>query len=208
MATRLGLYNAALALLGQRELASLSEPTEQRRVLDRLWDAGLVNRCLEQGAWNFAMRSVKSTDDPPAPAFGYDYRHAKPSDWVRTLRISANPEFLPLLNQYSDEGAYWYANYDELYIQYVSFHPSYGGNMAAWPESFTSYVELYLAVRAAPRILVAAEAQAVLRNLHPLADRALKNAKSKDAQNQPPESPPIGSWARARSREVNTKDND
>jgi len=210
MATKLGIYNAALAELGQRELISLTDSVEQRRVLDRLWDAGFADRCLEQGEWNFSVRTVKSTDDPPAPSFGYSYRHAKPSDWVRTLKMSTTETFDPLLNDYSDEGVHWYVNYDTLYIQYISSHPSYGGNLDLWPESFTRYAALHLATLAAPRLLPLRDSQAVLRGPQGLLQReilSLRNARSKDASNQAPVFPPYGTWAKSRSNDYFSRTN-
>lgn len=202
MATTLGIFNGALAALGQRELSGLTEPSEARRVLQRLWDDNFANRCLETGWWNFAMRTIQATDDPPAPAFGYSFRVAKPTDWLKTHKISTEPTFVPLLDDYSDEGGYWYVNFDTIYVQYTSSHPSYGGNMAAWPESFSEYVKLALAAEAAPRLMTKQDAAAALRGgdgLMKRVDQALRNAKSKDATNQPPEFPPRGSWVRSRS---------
>lgn len=202
MATRLGIYNAALAELGARELVSLHDPVESRRVLDRLWNDNLPKKCLEQGVWNFAIKTVKATDDPPAPAFGYLYRVKKPSDWVKTVKISSQPTFVPLLDHFTDEGSYWYVDYDEIYIQFVSSHPTYGGNLDIWPESFTTYVALRLAVSAAPRLLTSPEAKSVLNGDSGLVARAhdaLRDAKSKDATNQPPEFPPLGTWVQSRA---------
>lgn len=201
MATVLGIFNSALYELGVRELASLTEPVESRRVLERLWDAGLPEQCLEQGAWNFAIRSVKSTEDNAPPAFGFDYRHTKPADWLRTVKISANEGFKPPLDHYSDEGGSWYSNHATMYIQYVSSHPSFGGNMARWPESFTRYVVLKLASLAAPRLKTLSESTSLLNGelgLWRRTDHSLKDAKSQDAINQPPEFPPVGTWVRSR----------
>lgn len=199
MATELSIFNGALVALGQRELVSVDDPVEFRRVLQRLWDTDFAKDCLEAGDWNFAMRSVEVTQDPPVPAFGFEYRFQKPSDWVRTFKLSAEDTFKTPLNEYTDEGGYWYANFNPIYVQYVSSHPSYGGNLAIWPESFTRYVEFALAVRAAPRILGPQATQAITK-LESKMSVTLKNAKSKDAQNQPPEFPPLGSWARSRSQ--------
>lgn len=204
MATVLGVFNSALTELGIRELAALTEPVESRRVLERLWDNNLAEECLVQGTWNFAIRSVKSTEDNNAPAFGYDYRHTKPSDWLRTHRISAYEGFRPLLDEYSDEGNSWYANFDTLYIQYVSSHPSFGGNMALWPEYFTRYVILKLASLAAPRLKPLGEARALLDGPQGIWQRmshALKDAKSQDSVNQPPEFFPVGTWVRSRTQD-------
>jgi hypothetical protein len=206
MSTELSVFNNALVDLGQRELVSLEDPVESRRILRRIWEGSLINGCLEAGVWNFAIRTIKAEDDPPAPTFGFQYRIQKPSDWVRTVKFSTEDNFNTPLNEYVDEGGYWYCNFDVVYIQYISNHPSYGGNMAIWPESFTRYVELALALRAAPRIL-GPQATSAIRDLENKMSVALKNAKSKDAQNQPPEFPPLGSWARSRSQgSSNTKD--
>ena len=202
MATKLTIFNGALAALGKRALVALTDPVEERRVLESLWDNDFINGCLEMGEWNFAIRSVKMTDDPPVPSFGYEYRFAKPSDWRRTVKVSTNEMFNPQLDQYSDEGGYLYANVDELYLQYVSSHPSYGGAMGLWPRTFSEYVELNLAMRAAPRLLTPDEKQAKMAGefgLVSMTAKALANAKSKDASNQPPEFFPLGSWARSRS---------
>jgi len=202
MASILSLYNGALAELGQRELQSLTEPVQTRWVLDNLWNSGFIKRVLEQGIWNFALRTVQMTSEPVGPAFGYEYRFQKPTDWVRTHKISTSEKFAAPLNAYADEGGYWYADVDPLYIQFVSNHPSYGANLSAWPESFTRAVTLHLALLAAPRILPQAQALALLRGPQGLIARSrgeMKDAESKDASNQPVEHSPMSSWARSRT---------
>ena len=51
MATKLSIYNGAAALLGETPLASLSEDRSVRYWLDRAWDDGVIDYCLEQGQW-------------------------------------------------------------------------------------------------------------------------------------------------------------
>jgi hypothetical protein len=213
MATKLTVFNGALAALGKRSLVALTDPVEERRVLESLWDNEFVNGCLEMGEWNFAVRTVKMTDDPPVPEFGFEYRFAKPSDWRRTVKVSAYETFEPQCGpgEYTDEGGYIYANVDELYFMYISSHPSYGGAMGIWPRTFSEYVELCLAMKAAPRLLTAEERQAKMAGeygLVSMAQKALANAKSKDASNQAPEKFPLGTWARSRSAGATNNKND
>ncbi|HET99682.1 MAG TPA: hypothetical protein ENH89_04810, partial [Aurantimonas coralicida] len=62
MATdQLALYNIALAAVGERSIASLTEGREPRRLLDEIWNrgAGAIEYFLEQGYWNFAIRTVQ-----------------------------------------------------------------------------------------------------------------------------------------------------
>lgn len=202
MAAQLDIYNAALAEFGARELTSLTDNVESRRVLDRLWNNGLINRCLEQGEWNFATRTVKLTNDPVNASFGLQYRFDKPTDWIRTHRVAMDGTFNTLLDNYVDEGQYWYAGFSTIYIQYISSDPDFGNNLALWPESFTRYVSLTLATLAVPRLLPLNEALRVLQGpqgLYLRSEQALRSAKSKDASNQPPEFFPMGTWARSRS---------
>jgi len=78
MATKLGLFNGALLMLGERSLATLTENREPRRLLDIVWDGGGVRTCLEAGIWNFAVRAARIEYDPSAePGFGLDRAFTK-----------------------------------------------------------------------------------------------------------------------------------
>ena len=110
MATQLAVYQEALEHLGERPLASLSEDREPRRALDAAWDTTLTY-CLEQGFWNWAMRSVEIEPEPAIePAFGYQAAFSKPTDWLRTYVVSANDTFDPPLPDFIDENGYWMAH--------------------------------------------------------------------------------------------------
>ena len=72
MTDRLSIYNDALLLCGERGLASLTENTEPRRLLDQVWNNEGVIKCLELGQWHFAMRGVQVDYDPDLePSYGY-----------------------------------------------------------------------------------------------------------------------------------------
>ena len=73
MTTQLFIYNEALGHLGERQLASLAEPREPRRVLDSYW-SDVVGFCLSQGLWKFAKRTVQIDNDASVtPQFGFNY---------------------------------------------------------------------------------------------------------------------------------------
>jgi hypothetical protein len=195
-ASRLKIYNGALRMLGERKLASLSENREPRRVLDEVWDDDFTDFCLEQGLWNFAMRSIELTYSPSiTPAFGYTRAFDKQTDWIRTGAVSLDEFFNTPLIQYVDEGEYWRANHDTLYIKYVSNDSSYGGDLSLWPASFIRYVEAELASQSCERIT---KSDAKQVDLERKAKRFLAEAKNKDAMNQPAQFPPNGSWVSSR----------
>lgn len=186
MATKLAVFNGALRLLKERKLATLTDDELKRYELDAEYDA-VIAYMLEMGLWNFAMRTVAIDEDVSVdPAFGYNYAFEKPSDWVRTSKVSANPRMFPTMgaNEYLDEAGYWSANVTPMYVSYVSNGASYGLNLSAWPATFTRAVEFELAYRIAPTVTSMTDKDSERLELRK--HRALKNAQSKDALNQAP----------------------
>jgi hypothetical protein len=199
MTTQLTLYNGALMLCGERFLSSLTEEREPRRLLDRAWDNGAgVKSCLEQGQWNFAMRTVQiDYDTTIEPDFGYRRAFLKPDDWVITSALCSDEYFREPLTRYWDEAGYWYADLDTLYVRYVSNDVAYGLDYSLWPESFREYVEEYLANKVIRKITDSEEEEAK-------SDKRLRkkllHAKSRAAMAEPTSFPPVGSWVRSRNR--------
>lgn len=194
MATQLSLYNGALRELKERPIATLADNVEARRALDTAWNGGAaVKACLEQGLWNFAMRTSMFTPDPDfTRAFGYANRYTKPEDFVQLAAFCADEFFNTPITQYTDESGAWFAEQNPVYISYVSSDNDYGLNMDRWPESFTLYVERYLADKVAGRLT--GEADAMEKKLL----LALRNARSRDAMNEPAKFMPTGTWQKAR----------
>lgn len=198
MATKLGLYNAALTILKDRQLATLTDANRSRRILDSVYD-DVVAYTIEQGFWNFAQRSVLIEPDPGVESGfgGFTNAFEYPSDLVRVVKISDSPHFYPTLEHYLDEGRYFYAHTANLYLMYVSDGVSYGGDLSMWPATFTLATAYELAKRAGPQIatLGGAEKDRLDRD----AKRALIDARGKDASRQPVDRMQPGRLARARS---------
>src|ERR1700724_631668 len=78
MTTKLFIYNEALGHLGERQLASLNEPREPKRVLDSYW-SDVVGFCLSQGLWKFAKRIILIDNSSSlTQQFGYTYSFSIP----------------------------------------------------------------------------------------------------------------------------------
>ena len=195
-ATQLGLYNEALRLIGERPLALITEDRHPRRVLDAIWDDGIVDACLEQGLWNFAMRAVEiAASTTVTPAFGYTYAFDKPSDWIRTAGVASDEFFNTPLTRYMEEVGFWFADVDPLYVRYVSNDSNYGTNLDRWPQSFTKYVAAAIAADAAPTITQ--DEKKIDRIIKIMLMRRVE-ARSKDAMNDASAFLPQGSWSSAR----------
>lgn len=183
-------------MCGARTISALTDNTESRRVMDTIWDNGAVKHCLEQGYFNFSIRTIllDSTSEIE-PDFGYQYAFQKPSDWVRTYAVCSDEDFTSPVVRYEDEVGYWFSDVDPLYIQYVSDDDSYGMSYGDWPEYFTRYVEAYMAAEAAPRLTMS---DSKVERLKQKELRFLRDARAQDASNQPTQFAPLGSWARSR----------
>jgi hypothetical protein len=196
MTDRLALYNGALLLCGERELASLTENREPRRLLDSAWNSGAVNACLGMGQWKFATRTVEVAPDAGiTPGFGYQYAYEKPSDHIRTVGVWADEYGHAPLLAYRQEQRYWFTDAIPVYIGYVSNDAAYGGNLAEWPADFCELVEAKLASRI---ILRLTQDEGLQKKVFGLMDRYKKDAASGDAMEGPTQFPPAGSWSRAR----------
>lgn len=196
MTTQLSLYNNALALLGERSLASLSESREARRRLDAAWSRPAIDDCLSKGQWKFAMRTLEIACDPNfTTQFGYQYAFTRPADLIRVTSLCSDEYFNSPLLRYQTEGAYWFADVEPIYVRYVSNDASYGGDLSLWPQNFCRYVEAYLA----DAIVEATVAdKSMWQKVRALMKDNLTNALSTDAMEDPTAFPPSGAWVSAR----------
>ena len=196
MSSRLQIYNDALMICGETALASLTENRGPRRLLDRVYDSGGINACLERSQWTFAMRSTRfDYATYITPDFGYSRAFEKPSDWILTSAVSLDEFFNTPLTQYEDEAGYWYADSDELYVRYVSNDSSYGGDLSLWPSTFHDFVASHFAAK-----IIFKLTQDVNKRQEVLdwEKRQLSQATSSDAMSGPTRFPPTGNWVRSR----------
>lgn len=198
-AWQLNLYNQALTLCGERVLASLTENREPRRLLDQAWSDGTqdaVLTCLSEGLWQFACRSQMYTYSPSAePLFGYSYAFNLPTDLLRTASVCTDEYYNVPLTQYEEEGGFWYADWQTLYIKYISSDPQFGLNTALWSQQFIEYLASYLAHKIVYRVTSDMKRWDRVEKIY---EKNAKNARSKDAMEEPARFPPQGAWAGSR----------
>ena len=198
MATdRLSLYKIALIACGERTIASLSEPRESRRLLDEVWNrgSGVVKYVLEQGLWNFAIRTSKlDSSSSISTDFGYTFTFEMPSDYVRLVELSSGEYFTQPMTRYEIEQASLYADVDPIYMRYISNDASYGSDLSLWPETVSLWTGYWMGTQIAPALKNDLDMDKLERRER----RYLHDARSKDAQQDPTRWPPLSSWASAR----------
>lgn len=197
MADRLNLYNEALTtFLGERSLATLTENRGPRRQLDGIWDRNFITSLLQQGQWNFATRTLKlEASESIEPAFGYKFAYEKPIDLVRITYICRDELFNYPLTEYQDESSFWFADYDVIYVRYVSDDNDYGNDLANWPENFTRWAAGVLAERSTQLIT---QNKVNPEKLAAAVKKLLLDAKNTDAMKDPTRFTPPGRWTSSR----------
>lgn len=193
---RLSLYQGALRCLAERKLSGLTETREARYLLDDAWDDGAVDECLQMGQWKFATRSSLLDSSPSVePDFGLQFAFAHPDDFIRTMAVCGDEFFNYPISRYADEGGYWFADQDPIYVKYVSNDSSFGGDYSLWPMNFKNLVEVHLASKIVPTLTNGASQEDKIKKYH---KEALALALGTDAQAGPPATAPRGYWASAR----------
>lgn len=195
-ASQLSIYCGACAVIGERQIYSLTENREARRALDDIWWRGGVNTCLAAGLWNFAGRGVQLDYNPDfSPQWGFQCAFNHPADWVRWMKICVDPYYEVPLLQATDESGYLFCDLQRIWVKYVSKDPNWGMNMAVWPDSFQRYVEAYFGAAIARRVTGSLQKE---QDAQAERDRLLKVAKSTDAMNDVTALLPAGNWRQAR----------
>ncbi len=196
MPSKLSLYNGALNVLGERNLASLTENREPRHKLDDIYDNDMIDRVLQHGQWKFAKRTAQlQASTTITPEFGYQFAYELPTDFIRTLGVASDEFFIQPLTQYDKEGATLFCEIETLYLMYVSNDSQFGNDLSLWPGNFTEYVEFYMARKVAPTLTGLDYSDTELKKQ---VAGALTDAKATDAMEAPTKFPPKGNWASSR----------
>lgn len=197
MADQLNLYNEALTEhLGERRLATLTENRGPRRQLDGIWDRDFIDALLEEGQWNFAMRTLKlEASTSIEPDFGRKFAFEKPLDLVRISYICRDELFRYPLTEYDDESFFWFSDFDVIFIRYVSNDNEYGNDLGVWAPNFTRWAAGVLALRSTKLIT---QNKIDKAKLEKDVDKLLLKAKNTDAMKDPTKFTPPGRWTSSR----------
>lgn len=176
--TKLELFNRALAMIGARRLESITIDRDARYELEDAY-AFTLQYCLEQGMWEFAMRTVSiSATSLPTLDYAMGAAFTVPADEVHTYLLGSNENFAPPLTDAVQADGYYFARTSPIYVRYVSNDVGYGGLLTRWPNVFANYFIAELASQVAFQLLRSGEvAKAVME----VAQVRLLQARATDA---------------------------
>ena len=131
-----------------------------------------------------------------APAFGYRFQYAMPSDWMRTISVHPGNDRHAHVTDYATEsteaeGRVLHADLPDVYLSYV--------RKVEDPNVMDPAFREALAWRLAMELAVPLAKSGSLRDRMAAGfEDALAIAKSIDGQDDPPQALPDGSWVMAR----------
>lgn len=200
MTTKLALYNKAGAHLKQ-ERVGLDDDVLLVRELDAVYDE-VLEGCLEEGYWNWAIRVVQISYDAEIDTSGFgglEYGYSLPDDMVSIVAISSSAYFTPdteVTNyELNGPGTLLYTHLDTIYLKYISDGASYGLNLGQWSETFANAVGARLAQAVAMRVTKSDKDEATCEAK---GNKLIAQAKIRDAVNQSVKGKPTGRLVRAR----------
>jgi hypothetical protein len=175
MASDVSICNAALQLLGDKVIASLSENTSRATLCNSLYTQARAD-ILRAHPWNcLVTRATLAPTTDTAPG-GWGYVFNLPGDWLRTLNVGEE-DGVP--EDYVMEGRKIFANSATLYLRYLA-NKSEGNWDAHLVDVLTKRMAADLAYP------ITKSASMVELREKKLA-QAMQQAKSVDGQENPPE---------------------
>ena len=188
-----GIVNEALVLIGGDQIASLDDGSPNANRAIRIYD---TNRdlLLRSSEWDFATSRRKLARLVAPPGYGFQYAHAMPTDWIRTIAVHHNEAGVGNFNyrneQVNNQNVIVTDSY-EVWLTYVrrEVDPN------KWPADFQkTLIELMARDLAVP----VANSTTLSQIYDGRISRTSANARHTDSAGSFPEQRPRGSWANSR----------
>jgi hypothetical protein len=185
MASSVGMCNAALIRIGANEITSLTEDSEEARKCNARFQDTL-DALLESHPWNFSIARATLAASATAPNHEWDYQYLLPQRpyCLRVVRLYSDYE-------YKIEGRYLLCNQEDVSIKYVKRVTDMNELSPMFRECFALYLGAELAY---PLAGSNALRQELLGEFGVL----IRQARSKDAQEETPDNFKNGSWFTSR----------
>jgi hypothetical protein len=190
MPTVIGIWNDALALLGQMPVNDITGTSDASRHLADQWTR-VPNAILEEADWNSAITRVALSRLAEVPGHGHGYFYQLPYDLARICYLNDTGLEDDPFEAWRMEKDRIVTDADTIYLWYVSKEAQ--TNPAKWQYVLADYVSAEMAVRCAPRL-----APKLLSGIMEIRDERRRKAKAIDGKNNPPHRHRPGRMVRAR----------
>ena len=169
MASKVEIYNMALAECGARLVSSITEDN-QSAIHCNLWYDRIRKSLLRRHHWNFALRrAALAIDSDFTPEFEYDNAYALPTDCLKLIKTDVDEDV------YVVEAGYILTDEDTLEILYVKDQT----DTSKFDDLFTELLSLEMAYKMARTLT---ESSTVKAQIKQDLDEKRREARSMDAQ--------------------------
>jgi hypothetical protein len=184
------IANVALRAIGASRITSLTQGTKNANYLNDIY-AELRDKLLEMHHWNFATKSVKLAQTATTPAVEFDNQYTLPADFIRLVRAHSDDQAMVIVDHRLRDGKLE-SSASEVWIVYIS-RVTDPNQMTPL---FRDALSMALAVEAATGI---AESNTMAERMQKKFEKAMRRARSADAQSDLPDRMPPGSWLTSRT---------
>lgn len=144
MATKLGIYNGALLLLGQRLLLTDTEDRPSRYDLDHLYNSGGLDHCLAMVKPRFASKVTSLTGVTPTATTGYTYQVDLPdAGFLELVDVFADGKLEQPIKKFYREDDFILCDFQTVWVRYIRDFATVG--LTNMPQSFANVVSAYFA---------------------------------------------------------------
>ena len=179
------MCNAALIKIGANEITSLTEDSEEARKCNARFSE-VLDSLLESHPWNFAIERATLAVSAESPNHEWEYKFLLPQR-PYCLRVVQEYNTFP----YKIEGRYLFSNYADINIKYVKRVTDMNDLSSMFRECFSLYLGAELAYPLAG-------SNALRQELLSEFKFAMRQARSKDAQEETADNFRNGSWFTSR----------
>lgn len=179
------ICNRALEKLGAAKITALTDNTREGRACNRVFGP-LRDMLLASHPWNFAVKRVNLAAAATTPAWGFTYEFPLPADYLHLLEVDNTRDFRI---ESSDVGEPVIRCDDAgpLFIRYIYKVDDSARFAALFDEALASVIAHELAEELT-------QSSTKKEALKDDARRALQLAKTRDAQENPPDDLDDGGW--------------
>jgi hypothetical protein len=175
MTTPISICSQALLMLGKEPIADFDEGSDRAKYCANLYPA-LRDQLLRKHFWNCAIKRVLLSPMSTAPAFGFSAQFQLPGDFLRVYEVGMPGQTVA---EFQIEGRAILANAQALPLRYV-----WRADEAQWDAALVHVATVMMAALLAYPVT---QSTSLRDSMQSEAARALREAKSTDAQENPSE---------------------
>jgi hypothetical protein len=174
--SKVSIANMALTLLGADRIISLDDDSKNAREIKAVYDIAR-DEVLSLHTWNFALKRVKLAQLAEAPAHGYTYQYALPTDYLRKVTVYRGARENDVLEEenFRIENKVLLTNESEVYLKYIFSND----DPTTYSPTFAKLFAMHLASLVAYSITNNGNLLSTLTNLY---NEQLRIAMAVDAQ--------------------------